>query len=67
MIVLDQDVERAKQPLKKLPNVVTSFNYAGWEKYGRNFVETWKEYWSPNIRLTVFYEGEEVVGGGWIE
>lgn len=28
-------------------------------KYGKRFVETWKEYWSPKIRLTVFYEGPE--------
>lgn len=59
MIVLDQDIERAKRPLKKLPNVITSFNWAGWERYGKDFVETWKQYWSPSIRLTVFYEGPE--------
>jgi hypothetical protein len=59
MIVLDQSIENAKKPLKKLPNVVTSFNWHGWEKYGKNFVETWKQYWSPSIRLTVYYEGKE--------
>src|SRR5688572_6795009 len=59
MIVLDQSIENAKKPLKKLPNVVTSFNWQGWQKYGKQFVETWKQYWSPSIRLTVFYEGEE--------
>jgi hypothetical protein len=62
MIVLDQSVERARQPLKKLPNVVTSFNWAGWERYGKVFVESWKEFWSPSIRLTIYYEGPEFEG-----
>lgn len=59
MIVLDQNIERAKQPPRKLPNVVTSFNWQGYERYGKNFIESWKQYWSPSIRLTVFYEGPE--------
>src|SRR5687767_11309302 len=59
MIVLDTDVERARQPLKKLPNVITSFNWAGYQQYGKNFIESWKEFWSPAIRLTVYYEGPE--------
>ena len=59
MIVLDTDVAKAKQPVKKLPNAITSFNMAGYERYGKNFIETWKEFWSPSIRLTVYYEGPE--------
>jgi hypothetical protein len=59
LIVLDTDIGRAKQPLKKLPNVVTSFNWQGYERYGKNFIETWKQYWSPAVRLTVYYEGAE--------
>lgn len=59
MIVLDTDVERAKQPLKKMPNVVTSFNAEGYKRYGKNFVDTWLQYWPESVRLTVFYEGEE--------
>jgi hypothetical protein len=59
VIVLETDVAKARQPLKKLPNVVTSFNAEGYKRYGKDFVETWKQYWSPSIRLTVFYEGEE--------
>jgi hypothetical protein len=59
VIVLDTDVNRARQPLKKLPNVITSFNWAGYERYGKRFIETWKEFWSPSIRLTVYYEGDE--------
>jgi hypothetical protein len=58
-IILDTSIKNAQNPSKPLPNAITSFNYAGWERYGRNFIETWKEYWSPNIRLTVYYEGEE--------
>jgi hypothetical protein len=57
--VLETDVAKARQPLKKLPNVITSFNWAGYEKYGKNFIETWKQHWSPSVRLTVFYEGPE--------
>lgn len=57
-IVLATDVEQAKN-LKPLPNVITSFNAAGYERYGKEFLETWREYWSPRIRLTVFYEGNE--------
>jgi len=59
VIVLETDVNRARQPLKALPNVITSFNWAGYERYGKRFVETWKEFWSPKIRLTVYYEGPE--------
>jgi hypothetical protein len=58
-IVLSTDIANAKKPLKKLPNVVTSFNAEGYKKYGKNFVESWLKYWPTSIRLTVFYEGEE--------
>ena len=59
MLVLDTDIEKAKRPLKKLPNVITSFNFAGWERYGKRFIESWKEFAPPSIRLTVYYEGDE--------
>ena len=59
MIVLDTDVERAKQPLRKLPNCITSFHAEGYKKYGKAFIESWLKYWPESIRLTVFYEGEE--------
>ena len=59
MLVLDTNIANAKKPLKKLPTVITSFNAEGYKKYGKNFVDSWKEYWSPNIRLIVYYEGEE--------
>jgi hypothetical protein len=59
VIVLSTDVEAAKKPLKKLPEVITSFTEEGFRKYGKNFIESFKEYWSPRIRLTVFYEGED--------
>lgn len=67
MIVLDQDVERAKNPLKKMPNVITSFNAEGYKRYGKKFIESWLAYWPNTVRLTVFYEGDEsdfeMVGG----
>jgi hypothetical protein len=59
MLVLDTDIERAKKPLKKFPNVVTSFNAEGYKRYGKEFIDTWVRYWPASIRLTVFYEGEE--------
>ena len=59
MIVVGQSIEQAKQPLKKLPTVITSFNHEGYLRYGKHFVDSWLEYWSPSIRLVVYYEGEE--------
>jgi hypothetical protein len=44
---------------KNLPNVITSFNEEGFKRYGKDFIESWKEYWSPRVRLTIFYEGED--------
>lgn len=59
MIVLETDITKARQPQRKLPNVITSFNWAGWERYGKRFVESWKQYWPETIRLTIYYEGDE--------
>lgn len=59
MLVLDTNIERAKKPRLNLPNVVTSFNEEGYKRYGAAFIETWQQYWSPSVRLTVFYEGED--------
>lgn len=59
MIVLSTDVEEARKPLKKLPNCITSFNWDGYNRYGKRFIETFKEYWPNSIRLTVYYEGPE--------
>lgn len=60
-IVLDTNIERARLR-KKLPSVLTSFTWQGYEKYGKYFIESWKKFWSPSIRLTVYYEGEEFDG-----
>lgn len=43
---------------KLVHNVITSFNEAGYKKYGKQFVETYLKRWPKNARLTVFYEGE---------
>jgi len=59
VIVLETDVDKARRPLKKLPTVITSFHAEGYKKYGKNFIDSWLEYWSPAIRLVVYYEGEE--------
>jgi hypothetical protein len=42
-----------------LPRVITSFHWAGYEKYGKRFIETWLEFWPKTIGLTVYYEGPE--------
>lgn len=57
-IILETDIEKAKS-YKPLPNCITSFNAEGYRQYGKEFLETWREYWSPRIRLTIYYEGEE--------
>ena len=62
MLVLDTDISKARQPLRKRPNCITSFNWAGYQKYGKRFIETWLEYWPRSIRLTVYYEGPEFDG-----
>jgi len=71
VIVLETDVEKARQPLKKLPTVITSFHAEGYKRYGKNFIDSWLEYWSPAIRLVVYYEGEDsdfdmVHGVSWV-
>lgn len=58
-IILDSNIESARKPLKKLPNVITSFHADGYRKYGKAFIESWLKYWPEQIRLTVFYEGNE--------
>lgn len=40
-------------------NVITSFNKAGFDRYGKECVESFLRFWPTNVRLTVFYEGEE--------
>lgn len=57
-IVLETDIAKAKRP-SKLPRVITSFNWAGYQRYGKRFVDTWREFWSPLVPLTIYYEGEE--------
>lgn len=57
-IVLDTNIEAAKKPLRKLPNVITSFNEEGYKRYGKRFIDTWLEYWPKSVRLTVYYEGD---------
>ena len=57
-IVLDTDIERAKNP-KTLPRAITSFNEEGYKRYGKDFIESWLKYWPKTIGLTVYYEGED--------
>lgn len=45
-------------PGAKLHNVVTSFNEEGYKRYGRECVESFVKFWPRNVRLTVYYEGD---------
>lgn len=42
-----------------MPTVITSFNWAGYQRYGKKFIESWLEFWPKTIRLIVYYEGKE--------
>jgi hypothetical protein len=42
----------------KLPKVITSFNEAGYQKYGKAFLASWKQHAPPRIPLTIYYEGD---------
>lgn len=37
--------------------VITSFTEEGYERYGRNFLQTFEQYWPDSVRLIVFFEG----------
>jgi hypothetical protein len=42
--------------------LVTSFNAAGYEAYGRRFIETFEQCWPANYRLQVYAEDVAVAG-----
>jgi hypothetical protein len=44
---------------RKVHDVVTSFNEAGYKRYGKACIESFLEYWPKTARLTVYYEGED--------
>lgn len=44
-----------KQKIKA--TVITSFTEKGYQRYGKHFLETFREYWPKNVRLVVYYEG----------
>lgn len=53
----------------KIHNVVTSFNEEGYKKYGKEFIDSFLKFWPKNVRLTVYYEGEDfpfTEGLSWI-
>ena len=35
---------------------VTTFNAAGYKKYGKRMIQTYDQYWSAGVPLHVFYE-----------
>jgi len=40
--------------------VITSFTEEGYELYGKEFIRTFKQFWPDNVRLVVYYEGDDV-------
>jgi len=38
-------------------SVVTSFSNAGFEKYGRKFIQTFNQYWPEEVDLHIYHEG----------
>lgn len=40
--------------------VITTFTESGYLKYGKDFIETFKQYWPDDIRLVVYYEGDQI-------
>lgn len=68
MILTASAIPKESAKPERLLNVVTSFNEAGYKRYGREFVETFVRYWPRNVRLTVYYEGDNfdfVPGVSW--
>lgn len=39
-------------------HIVTTFHQAGYEKYGRNMIESFDRHWPQNVWLTVYHEHE---------
>jgi hypothetical protein len=40
--------------------VITSFTEAGYEKYGKEFIRTFREFWPKDVNLVVYYEGHKL-------
>jgi hypothetical protein len=43
--------------------VVTSFTEAGYQKYGKNFIEGFRKFMPENVKLVVYYEGTNLRDG----
>jgi len=39
--------------------VVTSFSKKGFHEYGRRFIETFKQFWPPEVSLMIYHEGSD--------
>jgi hypothetical protein len=42
--------------------VVTSFSPEGFEKYGKDFLRSFREFWPNSVRLAIYTEGQSVLG-----
>lgn len=40
--------------------VITSFTESGYKKYGKDFIESFKQHWPDDVRLVVYYEGDNL-------
>jgi hypothetical protein len=43
-----------------IKTVITSFTEAGYEKYGKEFIRTFREFWPKDVNLVVYYEGHKL-------
>lgn len=43
--------------------VVTSFSKNGYAEYGRRFLSTFKKHWPSDIKLLIYHEGQDELGG----
>jgi len=43
-----------------MKTVITSFTESGYEKYGKDFIESFKKHWPKDVRLVVYYEGNNL-------
>lgn len=45
--------------MRGVHRIVTSFNEAGYKRYGKDFIESFLKFWPKNAGLTVYYEGDD--------
>ena len=41
-------------------NFISSMNYVLYKKYGENFLNSWRKFSGINIKLIIFFEGDNI-------